>query len=251
MNSRRRVNSDVGRQNPMFYVRLTTLALIAFVSVSTRAYAIGQVPNPCTSLHECAEIGDVARLKQLLQQTPVDVLNDFKVTPLFTAAQYDQPDAARLLISAGANVNHTSNDGTTPLMMAVLGQDISLIKLLLDAGANANASDKDGVTVLMHGTLFVLKQTPEILRLLVSHGANVNAAAKDGRTGLMYAAGSTVVDNVKALLAQGANVNVKDNRGLTALDHAADIYETNPRTNAARKIVRQMRNVLIAAGAAH
>jgi hypothetical protein len=67
----------------------------------------------------------------------------------------------------------------------------------------------------------------------------------------MYAAGSTVVANVKALLALGANINAKDNRGLTALDHAADIYETNPRTKAARKIVGRMRGVLIAAGASH
>jgi uncharacterized protein len=234
----------------MFHARLTTLALIAFISLSTCTPALGQTPNPCASLHACAEVGDVSRLKQALQQPgDVDRLNDFKVTALFTAAQYDQLEAARLLISNGANVNHAAKDGTTPLMMAVLGQDISLVKLLLEAGADVNATDEDGVTVLMHGTLFVLKQTPEIMRLIVSRGANINAAAKDGRTALMYAAGSTVVDNVKCLLSLGANVNAKDNRGLTVLDHAADIYETNPRTKAARNVVQQMRNVLIAAGA--
>ena len=234
----------------MFRMRLTFIALAAFLSMSSVNQTTAQ-DKPCASLHQCAEVGDTKRLSELLRQTAtIDVPNDYGETPLFTAVRYDNRDATALLISAGAKVNTRNKDGTTPLMMAVLGQDLPLITQLVAVGADVNASDDDGDTVLMHGAVFAVKQTIPILRFLVSRGANVNAAAKDGRTALMLSVRSTVVDNVECLLSLGANVNAKDNKRLTAFDHVNDIWETSPK-DYARKIQRQMRKVLIAAGASH
>ena len=215
------------------------------------AQNVSQTNQRCNSLHKCAEVGDMQTLSELLQQTnQIDVRDDFGETPLFTAVRYENNEAASLLISHGANLNVRNNDGTTPLMMAVLSQNLPLISALINAGADVNASDPDGDTVIMHGAVFAGKQTCRILRLLVSHGANVNAAANDGRTALMYSIRGISVDAVKSLLSLGADVNARDRNGMSALDHVNDIWETSP-NNAARKIQRRMRKILIAAGAAH
>ena len=239
-------------------------ALTNFALVASSAYALAWIPQNlipdcsaqnvsqtsqrCNSLHKCAEVGDTKTLNELLRQTTqIDVRDEFGETPLFIAVRYDNNHAASLLISRGANVNARNNDGTTPLMMAVLSQNLPLIRDLIKAGADVNASDPDGDTVLMHGAVFAGEQTCRILRLLVSHGANVNATANDGRTALMYSIRGIAVETVKCLISLGANVNARDRKGLTALDHVNDIESYN---DAARKIKRRMRKILIAAGAA-
>jgi ankyrin repeat protein len=133
-------------------------------------------------------------------------------------------------------------------MIAVLSQSLPLINILVNAGADVNAADHDGVTVTMHGAAFGLKQTCPILRLLVARGANVNAAANGGWTALMYSVRSNSVGTVKCLLSLGANVNVRDQKGLSALDHVNEIWEISP-NDAARKLQRRMRKILIVAGA--
>lgn len=205
----------------------------------------------CASLHQCAEVDDVNRLKQLLQQTTqLELKDESGETPLFKAVRYDNASAVAILISASAEVNTKNKNGTTPLMMAVLWQDLPLITELVNAGADVNASEENGTTILMHGTVSGVPQTTVILRYLVDHGANVNVAAKDGWTALIWSIRSNSVENVECMLSLGANVNAKDNNGRTAFDHVNDIWEISP-NKAARKIQRQMRKILVAAGASH
>jgi ankyrin repeat protein len=61
-------------------------------------------------------------------------------TALMVAAFDGQPDTARLLIEAGANVNHRSQDGRTPLSMARQRKSTpprrgEVLALLQEAGA--------------------------------------------------------------------------------------------------------------------
>jgi uncharacterized protein len=70
-------------------------------------------------------------------------------TPLLWAVRYRQLSAARLLIEAGANVEHRDQSGTTALIEAArLGgrEALDLVKMLLSRGADPDARDNKGVS---------------------------------------------------------------------------------------------------------
>src|SRR5580704_2592481 len=107
------------------------------------------------------------------------------------------------LLAAGANLNLTTDDGTTPLMVAAgLGRVTfspgqrrgirstsgeEAVKILVEAGANVNAVNEADFTAL-HGAAF--RGLNEIIQYLVEHGANINARDFRGRTAYRIAEGS-------------------------------------------------------------
>lgn len=71
------------------------------------------------------------------------------VTPLLFAARGGYVDAAKLLVTAGADVNQISaGDRTSPLLIATINGHFDLATWLLDRGANPNAASANGVTPL-------------------------------------------------------------------------------------------------------
>lgn len=69
-------------------------------------------------------------------------------TPLMHAIHKGQPEAALLLIAAGADVNARANNDVTPLLLAAGEGDARLVKALLARGANPRARTADGATPL-------------------------------------------------------------------------------------------------------
>lgn len=83
-------------------------------------------------------------------------------SPLQAAAWHGYVDVARLLITAGANVNAAETRyGFTPLLAAARSGSIETVMLLLDAHADRDARTKDGRTVeqvaLQYGHINVVK----------------------------------------------------------------------------------------------
>ena len=90
----------------------------------------------------------------------IDHQNEFGKTALFYAIQFNQHDSVKVLLSHGANVNHTYQQekedkwrcsgveqwGRTPLMHAAHHSDIDMLNLLLNNGANMKAKDIKGST---------------------------------------------------------------------------------------------------------
>ncbi len=71
--------------------------------------------------------------------------------PLLSHAIYGKKNADEVfefLITAGANVNQTSNGGQTPLMAAAMIGRVEIVKRLLDAKADPNLKTKAGKTAL-------------------------------------------------------------------------------------------------------
>lgn len=62
-------------------------------------------------------------------------------TPLMDAVQARFEEAARLLISHGAQVDKANDSGETPLIRAVQLRDVSLVRLLAGQGANPDKRD--------------------------------------------------------------------------------------------------------------
>ena len=97
-------------------------------------------------------------------------------TPLLFATRQGNPESARLLLDAGANVNDIAPNGTSALVVATHSHHTALAKLLLDRGADPNLMGA-GYSAL-HAA--VLRGNPALVRALVSHSAVVNARLQNG-----------------------------------------------------------------------
>ena len=99
--------------------------------------------------------------------------NRYGGTALIPASEKGHPEAVRLLIQAGADVDFVNKLGWTSLLeVAILGQDTTvyqdITRQLIAAKANVNLPDKNGVTALQHARQRGLTQ---IVALLVQAGA--------------------------------------------------------------------------------
>jgi ankyrin repeat protein len=112
-------------------------------------------------------------------------------------------EVIKALLEAGAQVDATTDDGSTPLMAAAgLGRatfDPALkrgrrsagaeeaVNVLLDAGARINAVNEADFTAL-HGAAF--RGLNEVIKILVDRGADIDARDFRGRTAYRIAEGS-------------------------------------------------------------
>ncbi len=138
---------------------------------------------------------------------------------LVDAAQQQDSGPALALIAQGADVNATSEDGTTPLMWAAHAGDFDLVQALLKAHAKVDVSNAYGANAMLQAAQF---GDPRIIEALLKAGANVESPNPDGETALMLVARTGNVAAAKLLLQHGANVNAREDfRGQTALIWAA------------------------------
>ena len=92
-----------------------------------------------TALHQCVreEKCDLLRILCAAPGVKLEIADGDGETPLFVAAQ-NSIDSLKVLIEAGANVNHVAKDGWTALMMVARDGDYDHAVLLLEAGANVH-----------------------------------------------------------------------------------------------------------------
>jgi hypothetical protein len=99
---------------------------------------------------------------------------------LFNAIVNGRLATVEALISAGANVNVRTVNGTTPLMVAASKGYSDIVKLLLDHGADARAKKADGVSALAIAEHGGFTRTVDVLRRAI---ALQQAAPSAGSTG--------------------------------------------------------------------
>jgi ankyrin repeat protein len=162
-----------------------------------------------TDVADAAQRQDIGALRGLLKQhAPVNAAQADGTTALHWAAHWNDPEAVKLLIGAGANAKTVNRYGATPLSEAAGLGNADVIEILLKAGADPNTrTTYDGETVLMttarSGNL-------EAVRILLEHGANANARESwKGQTALMWAAAEHHPEIVKLLLQHGADWKVR------------------------------------------
>jgi ankyrin repeat protein len=161
------------------------LSLLMFARYQFKMDAVEAIlaASPTLDLFEAAALGKVERLRTLLDADSA-VVNSFSpdgMTPLGLACFFGQPDAARLLLSRGANVNTTSRNAmkVAPIHAAVAGKNAEVIDLILSSGADVNAKQQQGWTAIhsaaMHGDLALLEK-------LLARGADQLVKSDDGKT---------------------------------------------------------------------
>ena len=144
-------------------------------------------------------------------------------TPLIDAVRHGRRQEVAALLGASADVNELKTDGTgiSPLFIACSKGDVGIIRLLLAAGAAVNHTDKDGVTAL-----YIACQDgfTEAASTLLAAGAAVDQGADcmGGATPLAVACQYGHSETVSALLAAGATAEWADNDGYTPMFAACD-----------------------------
>ncbi|KAH7474256.1 Serine/threonine-protein kinase TNNI3K [Phytophthora ramorum] len=168
---------------------------------------------------QAAGVGDVARMRQLVQQgADVDTQDALR-----EAAEESQLEVVRFLAEhCGVDVNAIFSDGYTALMWAALNDDIELVQYLAqECGAQVDIQQKDGYSALLWAAQ---DNRIELARFLAEKcRANVNITNNDGYSALMLAAFNKNIDLVRYLAEEcGADVNTQARDGKTALRIAAD-----------------------------
>lgn len=78
-----------------------------------------------------------------------------------------------------SDVNQRGICGNTPLKIAVVWNDNNAVRLLLNAGADPNLNLENGFTALHHASA---SNNAEICNLLIEHGSLIGALNNEGRT---------------------------------------------------------------------
>src|SRR5204863_4364159 len=163
------------------------------------------------------------------------------LTPLMFAAREGDVESARLLVSAGADVNAIAGDGKDALGLAIFNGNYDLASFLVDNKSGVNQADTQGFTPLFWAVdrrnmetapnfpWMVTTDPLPLIKKLLDAGANPNAIVNNTprarmragsprivfATALMRAASSGDLELCKLLLAHGADPKLKSSDGET------------------------------------
>ncbi|OGB93127.1 MAG: hypothetical protein A3H39_16440 [candidate division NC10 bacterium RIFCSPLOWO2_02_FULL_66_22] len=159
-----------------------------------------------TALHYASRHGREGMVSLLLKSgADVDASNKYG-TPLTVACGEGNLAVIKLLIAAGANVNHRSAfSGDTPLHYACGSDSADAARMLLDHGADVNAANHSAETPLFEAC----KSRLDIVKLLVERGADIQRGNKNRQTALRFAEANDRNDIVRYLESQGIKQRAK------------------------------------------
>jgi ankyrin repeat protein len=150
-------------------------------------------------------------------------------TPLIAAAVEGHSEVVKYLLTKGADVNLTNEDGLTPLhkVSGWGGNQVEVGKILIQAGADLNAVLEGGGlgevgTALQIACDWQRGSDPAgMVRLLLESGVDPNGASSYLDAPLIVAIQSAFKEDspkiVEVLLERGADVNIKSEQGKTPL----------------------------------
>lgn len=139
-----------------------------------------------------------------------------KATLLMHAAAFGSPDAVRILLNAGANVNAKNAFDASALLWAA-GDPVKA-RILIEAGADVNARSKQGRTPLLNAA--AVEGASEIVRLMLAKGADAKARNERGDMPLLAACNAGDLESARLLLEKGADAGQPDGAGYSPLHYA-------------------------------
>jgi ankyrin repeat protein len=171
------------------------------------------------------------------------------LTPLTLAAREGDVEMARILVSAGADVNAVTGDGKTALALAIFNGNYEVASFLVDSKVDVNKADAQRFTPLFYAVdrrnmetapnfpWMVTADPMPLIRKLLDAGANPNALVnntprarmREGSprivfaTALMRAAFAGDLELVTLLLERGADPAIMSRDNETMLSAAAGL----------------------------
>ncbi len=139
-------------------------------------------PGLVAEFHDAVAIGDTARVRQMLAQDPAlaDSAGEFGFRPIQLLDLYFDAEILDLLLSAGADINGSNDEGVTLLHIVT---DPEAVPLLVAKGANLEARDARGWTPLIMQTTSQ-ENGPDVVIALLKAGADREARGENGMTAL-------------------------------------------------------------------
>ena len=164
-------------------------------------------------------------------------------TALMDAAMGDAEPVAKVLLTAGAQINLRNKNGFSALNLAIQYRSLEMVKTLCKSGADLNFKDPNGRSALAEA-IYYNADNENYAEALISCGADIHESLDGGGTLLISAveARPSNIALVKLLIAASADVNRQTKQGLTALMAAAT-------TDSADKNGIAIAQVLLEAGA--
>lgn len=130
------------------------------------------------SLLRAADNNNLDLVRALISAgVPVDFQDQYQDTALMYAADRGHLELVKYLIRNGANIDHIRAMGHTPLMRAIMYNHFQVVRYLIEAGANLDIRDFNGETALMLASAF---NSPEIFKELLKHGATIDIRDEHG-----------------------------------------------------------------------
>lgn len=133
-------------------------------------------------LFEASALGRVERIEEILRADPqrASEYAPDGFTPVALAAFFGHADAARALISAGADVRAPAKNAfkVQALHAAVAGRNLDIVKAVLEAGADPNAQQQAGFRPIHEAGTNANRALAE---LLIAHGADPRLPADSGK----------------------------------------------------------------------
>jgi ankyrin repeat protein len=156
-------------------------------------------------------------------------------TPVHYA--YDDAEVTRVLIEAGADINHVA-DNYTPLLLAATYNKLDVVKVLLKHKPNLettydNTQANYGLTAL---GIAINNGYIDIARELLDAGASVNQKSANGSLCLAYPVANNNLPLMKLLLEYRPDLSLVNASGHTAL-HCIGMYPLLPVPNSRILIV--------------
>ncbi|XP_044571295.1 protein fem-1 homolog B isoform X1 [Drosophila ananassae] len=185
-----------------------------------------------TPLTMAAMSGNVKFVKTLLSHYDVDLERECNVifdgmivygaTALWVAAGMGHLQIVKLLVQAGASINHNTKAQSSPLRAACYEGRLDIVEFLIEHGADVNATNLFNNNTLM---IAAYKGHHLVVNTLLQNGSRPNDQALCGATALHYAAESGHLDVVVSLMDHGATLK-KNELGITpALQAAERLHE--------------------------
>jgi len=142
-------------------------------------------------------------------------------TPLYIAVGNKRKPLVEYLLSKGAPVDEKNGpDGVAALFRACYVGSLDIVKVLVDAGADVNHKDNIGFTCFYAA---VQEKHKPIIEYLLSKGVRVNETnGQNNDTPLHKACVSGSLEVVKILVNAGADINAVNKQGKSSLDFAVE-----------------------------
>jgi ankyrin repeat protein len=164
-----------------------------------------------STLHLSTEYNYVEAVKVLLSFNPdLEITFDEEgANKGFTALLYGTAggncEIVRLLLEAGANVNHQTENNNFALQYALKDSNEAMVRALMEYNPDLNLVDNDGDTAL---NCLNSSTSVAVVKLLVNGGLDIDIANKEGSTPLSKAVATQNVEVIKYLIAKKAKVNI-------------------------------------------